>query len=313
MNGRSFFMAYISTALIQDLVVDKVISIHYFEYMSDFSFGGEAHDFWEFLCVDKGEVGITAGDEHLILHTGDIIFHKPNEFHALAANGVNAPNLVVISFECHSPSMEFYKNKVFTIGDSERNLIAQIILEARSNFLGDLDDPYLQQLVRCDIRPFGAEQLIKIHLEHMLIQLYRRFSPFSNIISPQYTKEVQNDLYNGIIAYFENNIRSPLTIEKICKDNLIGASHLKKMFRERFDCGVIEYFNKMKMDAAKQLIRNRKMNFTQIADYLGFASVHYFSRYFKIITHMTPTEYLHSIKQRFDQPNLAEKERRKYI
>ena len=34
--------------------IGKIYSIHYFEYMSDFSFEGESHDFWEFICVDKG-------------------------------------------------------------------------------------------------------------------------------------------------------------------------------------------------------------------------------------------------------------------
>ena len=33
--------------------IDKIFSIHYFEYMNDFSFEGESHDFWEFIFVDK--------------------------------------------------------------------------------------------------------------------------------------------------------------------------------------------------------------------------------------------------------------------
>ena len=50
--------------------IERIYSIHYFEYMSDFSypgeshdfsFEGEAHDFWECIYVDKGEVGVTAG------------------------------------------------------------------------------------------------------------------------------------------------------------------------------------------------------------------------------------------------------------
>ena len=31
--------------------------------MCDFSFPGESHDFWEFLCVDKGEVNVLAGEK----------------------------------------------------------------------------------------------------------------------------------------------------------------------------------------------------------------------------------------------------------
>ncbi|MEG2232251.1 MAG: AraC family transcriptional regulator, partial [Lachnospiraceae bacterium] len=38
------------------------------------------------------------------------------------------------------------------------------------------------------------------------------------------------------------------------------------------------------------------MNFTQISDFLGYNSIHYFSRQFKKTTGMTPSEYASSIK-----------------
>jgi YesN/AraC family two-component response regulator len=59
---------------------------------------------------------------------------------------------------------------------------------------------------------------------------------------------------------------------------------------------VIDYFTKLKIDMAKQLVRDNHMNFTQIADYLGYSSIHYFSRQFKKTTGMTPSEYSSSIK-----------------
>lgn len=47
-------MTYKRTTLRTVLTVRSIISIHYFDYMSDFTFPGESHDFWELLCVDKG-------------------------------------------------------------------------------------------------------------------------------------------------------------------------------------------------------------------------------------------------------------------
>ena len=44
------------------------------------------------------------------------------------------------------------------------------------------------------------------------------------------------------------------------------------------------------------MIREQNLNFTQIADCLGYASIHYFSRQFKKITGMTPSEYSLSIQ-----------------
>lgn len=48
---------YESVTLHQSLLISKLFTVHYFEYMNDFSFPGEAHNFWEFLCVDKGGSG----------------------------------------------------------------------------------------------------------------------------------------------------------------------------------------------------------------------------------------------------------------
>ena len=54
-------MAYHGVELQNSITIGKIFSIHYFEYMSNFSFAGESHNFWEFICVDKGEVGVTRG------------------------------------------------------------------------------------------------------------------------------------------------------------------------------------------------------------------------------------------------------------
>ena len=61
----------------------------------------------ELVCVDSGSIYVTAGDKELLLAPNEMIFHKPNEFHALRGDGVSSPNLIVISFECKDPCMRF--------------------------------------------------------------------------------------------------------------------------------------------------------------------------------------------------------------
>lgn len=295
-------MKYKMTELREEFQIKRVISIHYFEYMSDFIFSGESHNFWEFLCVDKGEVDITADREHLTLQRGNIIFHKPNEFHSVAANGMTAPNLVVVGFECGDPSMSFFESKILNVGESERTLLAQIISEARTNFCTVLDDPYLEQLKRGEQPPFGAEQMIKIHLEQLLIQLYRKYSGELQKYGKEQTTMPDDELYQNILTYFENHLSEQMSIQRICQEHLVSPSQLKRLFRRHSSSGILEKFNAMKIEHAKQLIRNQKDNFTQIADQLGYGSIHYFSRQFKQVTGMTPTEYATSIKQLSERP-----------
>ena len=132
-------MAYKSTRLRPLFLVRNIISIHYFDYMSDFTFPGESHDFWELLCVDKGEIDAVAGSERHTLKRGSIIFHQPNEFHNVITNGRVAPSLVVIAFECSSPCMDAFRGQTLTVQETESALLAQIIIEARHAFAGRLD------------------------------------------------------------------------------------------------------------------------------------------------------------------------------
>lgn len=292
-------MAYKSTRLRSQAVVKKVITIHYFEYMSDFSFPGESHEFWEFVCVDKGVIDVIAGEKQIPLKQGNIIFHKPGEFHNILTNKTVAPNLVVVGFECNSPCLKAFEGEVLSLQETEKALLAQIITEARNAFSGRLDDPYQEELIRRKpAQSFGAEQLIGNYLEELIIHLCRRyFSKPGQITSGRTTAGlIHGDAHNRIVRYMEEHIGEPLTIETICRDNLTGRSQLQKIFHKAYGCGVIDFFTGMKINAAKHLIRRNQWNFTEIADRLGYSSVHYFSRQFKKLTGMTPSEYAVSIR-----------------
>ncbi|MEG2054486.1 MAG: AraC family ligand binding domain-containing protein, partial [Oscillospiraceae bacterium] len=166
-------MDYKSFKLEQEICIDEVVSVHYFEFCSDYSFYGEKHPFWELLYIDKGEAEITAENRSQIMRKGEIIFHKPDEFHNVRANGVVAPNLVIFAFYCDSPAMKFFENYKATIGDTERALMGKIINEAENAFSTPLNDPQTKALVANEDALIGAQQMVKVNLEMLLIELMR--------------------------------------------------------------------------------------------------------------------------------------------
>ena len=277
-------MEYSGVKLHNSITVGKIFSIHYFEYMNNFKFSGEAHNFWELVYIDKGEAGITHNKSYTVLHKGELFFHKPNEFHSVRATGTIAPNLIVISFECNDKAMNFFNNRRMKIDETAQTLLANIIIEAKRCFNCRLDDPYLQNMPLKDTDIFGSQQMIRLYLEHFLIHLIRCYSQsflqhkkLSEAKLPKATK-INNDTetFNKIIDYLNRHITSHVTIDLICKDNLIGRSQLQKLFKEQCNRGIIEYFSILKIEAAKELIRTNHMNFTQISAHLGYTSIHYF-------------------------------------
>ena len=139
-------------------MIEQIFTIHYFEYTKDFYFPGETHDFWELLYVDNGVVDVVTDNKHYSLFKGDLIFHKPGEFHNLRADGKTAPNLVVISYSCNNPAAEWFSEKILRVSEVERTLLARIVHEAQRAFSSPLDDPKSNGLVRFEESPFGCEK-----------------------------------------------------------------------------------------------------------------------------------------------------------
>lgn len=291
---------YIATELRKVIDIQEIVTVHYFEYAKNYVFEGERHDFWELLYVDKGEVEVMADEVGYRLKRGDMIFHKPNEFHNVFANGVVAPNLVVAAFVCTSPAMSYFEGKILQAGEDERELLARLVNEARDAFTNPLDDPGTIRMERAGSSAFGSEQMIGMLLEQMLIRLVRRGAePTASVKeSSSVKKRSDNDLVRRVIAYMEENVAGSLTFSAVCRYSAQSATNLKTIFKSATGRGVMEYYRWLKIEQAKVLLREGNGNITQIADKLGYASVHYFSRYFKQATGMTPSEYTLSIQSK---------------
>ena len=146
--------------------------------------------------------------------------------------------------------MNFFNNRRMKIDETAQTLLANIIIEAKRCFNCRLDDPYLQNMPLKDTNIFGSQQMIRLYLEHFLIHLIRCYSQsflqhkkLSEAKLPKATK-TNNDTetFNKIIDYLNRHITSHVTIDLICKDNLIGRSQLQKLFKEQCNRGIIEYF-----------------------------------------------------------------------
>lgn len=289
---------YIGTSIDEVFSIKKIYTIHYFEYSKDFHFAGESHDFWELLYVDMGVVEVLAGETKHTLFKGDIIFHAPGEFHSLWANGKTAPNLVVLSFECTNPSMAWFTGKILRIKEAERNLLGRIVYEAQQAFDSHLEDPGLKSLSRRDEQSFGCEQLIKIYTEEFLIRLMRQDATVSipNNLTNTIEHKTREKVFNKVVNYLMDNMNNQISMEELCRDVGYSRSYLHNVFKSRTGRSVMEYYKRLKMEKAKQLIREGSNNFTQISYELNFSSIHYFSKLFKKIVGMTPSAYASSVK-----------------
>jgi two-component system response regulator YesN len=67
------------------------------------------------------------------------------------------------------------------------------------------------------------------------------------------------------------------------------------MFSRELNKNFVEYINEVRIEKAKELLRDVRYKTYEIADRVGIQDARYFSRLFKKHTGMTPTEYRDSL------------------
>ncbi len=278
------------------LNITAIDSIHYFELDKNFQFPGERHNYWEMVYVDSGQIVATADDKKHTIRQGEIIFHKPNEFHAVNADQKTSSNVFLICFVTSSPAMNRFRDKITTLPQELKPYINIIIDEGRKTFDLPFNDPYAPCLEFAKAPPFGGLQLIKTALEQLLIYLLRIENAKESAKKKKSAeKETENRLTNEIVSLLRENIYGKITMPEICEKLSYSKAYISKVFSENMGQTIIAYYTSLKIKEAKKLIRERMYSLTEISNMLHFSDPHYFSRVFKKETNMSPRAYLKSV------------------
>lgn len=279
--------------------IEKILTFFYMELPKNFHYDGEQHDFWEMVYIDKGEMLCTAGSNRFILKSGEMTFHKPNEYHNLSGNNTVAPNVSIISFECKSRAMKNFDGKIFRLNAEEKSLLSALFDEGLACFrLEDPTNPLLPNNMRAVQQPpFGSRQMVKNLLEIFLIRLCRNTDALPKTMRQSYVINGVDVPYSikEILDFLNDNLYEKITIRDIAQAVGKGESTVKQLFSQYRSHGIMKYYNELKLKEAKRLLREGHYNITQISDLLRFDSPQYFSKCFKSYTNMTPSEYKASI------------------
>ena len=280
--------------------ISKIITVFYFEFGDSFVGGKECHDFHELVYVDKGCILQTIGDVAYEMVAGDCVLIRPNDAHQLYAYLGTKPNVFIITFVSDSRAFQSLENKLCQLPRHLYRYISDIILEARYTYAAPCFESNMPILRESDDELPGGEQMIRTSLEQLFINLYRTFVVNRDLpdleVMEEDMDETPNDVVNQIIHYIRDNPQKPLTPSSIC-DMYKGYSknYLSTLFRRYCGCNLVDYIHRMKIKEAKRLIRQGRYNLSGIANLLCYSDQHYFSRVFRRVTGMSPSEYQKSL------------------
>ena len=277
------------------LNVQEIVTIHYQTLEKNYVFPSEKHNFWEINYADKEDIIVDLNEEKMELKQGEILFIEPNLPHFVETRE-NEPNLFIISFQCKSESMHFFKGKKFALPENYRYLLQNVMSEAKETFdLPDFD-PNLNKLKLKENPNLGGEQIIKNSLETLLIYLLRTAQNRTSSLEFFISKIADSsELEYEIVRILRSKIYGKFSLADLCKELHYGSTRLCTFFREKTGMTIYQTYLKLKIEEAKKLIRKNNA-FVEIAEKLCFDSLSTFAFVFKKHVGMTPSEYRNSIQ-----------------
>ena len=98
------------------------------------------------------------------------------------------------------------------------------------------------------------------------------------------------------VEYIHLNIEQELSLDTISEAIQVSKYELSRNFKKKTGRSITDYINNQRIKEASNLLENHNLNITDIAYMVGFNDVNYFTKMFKKMRGMTPSEYRRGLR-----------------
>ena len=183
--------------------------------------------------------------------------------------------------------------------------IIELFNNSPSNFLQAMDISCNILYLSISLLPQGSEMVATIFKEHndSYFSLYKQqttqqlsewmilFRDGLMHVFKEHKKEYKNHIVIKVKKYIASHISEHLTLNDVAAIFGISANYLSQLFKKYNDIGFSDYTTLCKIEKAKDLLGDSHYKIYEISDMLGFESAFYFSKVFKKVCGVSPTEY----------------------
>ena len=247
------------------------------------------------LYVQEGECEVVVEDEMLLLHGGDFCLIQPNTLHSLRGR------TATITPYAH---LDIFYNPRRDEGFPTRG--GQVSLTSHSHLvqprLRDLDwidvpvqlEPahpvqFRSTLLKMVEEWQDGDVLSRLEANHLAMTLL--LSIFKQYCQIPAVPTRQAHSLNWVSSYLSFHIGEPLSVADMARRADLSPSRFSVVFRQHFGLSPHQYFLRLRIEHAQELLRTTDLPLREIAVSCGFADVHHFAKAFKRITQVPPGAY----------------------
>lgn len=112
-----------------------------------------------------------------------------------------------------------------------------------------------------------------------------------DIVYHRFQQNAQYDALDQVKKYIEEHFTEDLSLEQLAQLVNLSPFYLSKCFKEEFGISYVDYMTQCRIHRAKEYIRQGGLSFKEIAYSVGYHDPNYFSRVFKKVCGLSPSQY----------------------
>ncbi|MBR2311239.1 MAG: AraC family transcriptional regulator [Oscillospiraceae bacterium] len=252
----------------QEFSVSRVAFAYYKKYAPGHIFRQADRKYHGLVFVLSGELTLTLESEVICAPAGSILLQRQHDNYRLEATGDRDTEYIVISYLAQPEDVMWtlLPQRCFSTAYPQRywDLFSAVV---------ELNASYTvcsQTRLRANVQEI---------LCCMIQENYHR------------TLSLKEGYVEKAVAFMENHFSSPITCDDIAGAAGISASHLRLLFKKRYDISLTQKLNQIRVQRAKELLSSGIFTLAEVANACGFQNEYYFSRVFKQYTGISPGKY----------------------
>ena len=245
-----------------------------------YSLNYHSHEEIEVSIVVKGEFLLDCGIRHFHLRPGDISIIAPNEEHRDRIFAHDAEYKLAV-FGLKGDSVCLY-NCGYTSEDGYFGVPAHTWIDLHENVL--LDSMYREIAQRAS----NFENCFYTYLKAFYLYLHDTVFASGNYEMPM---DYEYQLFQRITQYIDNNANRSLRTRDVCRHFNLNEQYLCRLYRKYTHSTISEAVNYQRSTHAIRLLRDKRKKISEIAFEVGYEDQCYFSRIFKSMTGLSPSDF----------------------
>ena len=169
-----------------------------------------------------------------------------------------------------------------------------VLVSAHSNF------SYVRQAFRYGVVDYILKPVTYEEIEKVLFRLDKIApgNPFAQgSVEERYAvPEGASPIVRAAVEMIHNNYASPISLDDIASKLGVSIEYFSQTFSKQMSITFTSYLKNYRVDIAKRLLLERRWKMQDIAAMVGYQNPKYFSRVFRDVTNMSPSEFVNQYK-----------------